>query len=396
MIPAFLPYGRQTIEDDDVAAVAETLRSDWLTTGPKVDEFESAFAAAGGANHAVASNSGTAALHLAALAIGLRSGDLAIVPSLTFVATANVVRMTGAEVVFADVDPDTGLLTAGTLEQAIARAKKVGGTLKAAFPVHLNGQVCNMATLADVAAGHGMVLIEDACHALGVTDIGACRHSTSACFSMHPVKAITTGEGGVTTTNDAAAANTMRSLRSHGIVRDPSRFIYADQAVSEGKVNSWYYEMPLFGWNYRLPDVLCALGISQLKKLKRFHERRREIAARYDRLLVGLTPFIRPVPHGTAPHGWHIYVVLIDFQRLRLSRRQIMEAFRARHIGCQVHYMPVHRQPYYRTRYGVLDLPGADYYYSRCLSIPFFPSMSDADVDRVAAALFEIVGDNTN
>ena len=388
---AFLPYGRQTIEDDDVAAVVQALRSDMLTTGPRVEEFEAAFAAVSGAKHAVASNSGTAALHLAAMAAGLGPGDLAIVPTLTFLATANAVRMTGAEVVFADVDDDTGLLTTVTLEQAITRAKKGGGTLKAAFPVHLNGQVCDMAGLAGTASRHDIVMVEDACHALGVAGIGVARHSASACFSTHPVKAIATGEGGVTTTGDATTAEAMRSLRSHGMMRDPSRFALKDQAFDAGNPNPWYYEMPVFGWNYRMPDLLCALGVSQLKKLARFYARRLEIVARYDELLSPLAPILRPVPHGSTAHGWHIYAVLIDFQSLGLSRRQVMEALRSRDIGSQVHYVPVHRQPYYRDRYGALVLPGADNYYNRCLSIPLFPLMSDADVDRVVAALTAIV-----
>lgn len=387
----FLPYGRQTIEDDDVAAVAAALRGDFLTTGPKVEEYEGAFARATGAAHAVACNSGTAALHLAALAAGLGPGDAAVVPAATFLATANVVRMTGAEVVFADVDPDTGLMTADTFAAACARDAGTGA-VKAALPVHLNGQVCDMAALAAVARANGVALIEDACHALGVEGIGATPHAQSACFSTHPVKAIATAEGGVVTTADADLAARMRSLRSHGMVREPDAFTDRARAFADGEANPWWYEMPEVGWNYRLPDVLCALGVSQLAKLDRFHRRRVEIARRYDALLAPLFPRLRPVPHGNHPHGWHIYAVLVDFTALGTTRARFMAALRAEGVGTQVHYIPVHLQPYYRKRYGDLSLPGAEAYYARCLSIPLFPTMTDEDVRHVAGSVARLVG----
>jgi UDP-4-amino-4,6-dideoxy-N-acetyl-beta-L-altrosamine transaminase len=386
----FLPYGRQTIEDDDVAAVAAALRDDFLTTGPKVEEYERAFAAATGAAHAIACNSGTAALHLAVLAAGIGPGDAAVVPATTFLATANVVRMTGAEVVFADVDPDTGLMTAETLTDALTRVPR-DHTVKAALPVHLNGQLCDMSALAAVAQARGIALIEDACHALGIDSIGACRRSQSACFSTHPVKQIATAEGGVVTTGDADLARRMRSLRTHGMVRDPAAFSDHDLAFENGEANPWYYEMPEIGWNYRIPDVLCALGVNQLGKLPRFYRRRVEIARLYDELLAPLFPTLRPVPHGNHPHGWHIYAVLIDFAKLGTTRAQFMKVLRAKHVGTQVHYIPVHLQPYYRQRYGALNLPGAETYYARCLSIPLFPAMTDDDVRHVAGALAGLV-----
>jgi len=391
-VATLLPYGRQTIEDDDVAAIAAALRADHLTTGPTVARFETAFAQATGAAHAVASNSGTAALHLAALALDLGPGDAAVVPSVTFLATANAVRMTGAEVVFADVDPDTGLLTAEALRAGIARGRDKGWRVRAAFPVHMNGQVCDMAALADVAVPGGLRLVEDACHALGVADIGACRYSAAAAFSTHPVKAIATGEGGVTTTADAAMAQRMAELRSHGMVRDPARFADREAGFDDGVANPWYYEMPEFGWNYRLPDILCALGLSQLPKLAKFQARRRAIAKLYDELLAPLAPVLRPVPHGQAPHGWHLYAVLVDYAGLGTTRRRFMEALRAQGIGSQVHYAPVHAQPYYARRYGALDLPGAAAYSGRCLSIPFYPALGDGDVRRVAQTLARLVG----
>lgn len=381
----FLPYGRQTIDDADVAAVAAALRSDYLTTGPLVGQFEAAFAKASGANHAVASNSGTAALHLAMLALGLGPDDAVIVPTVTFLATANAVRMTGAEVVFADVDADTGLLTRATLRSATARVGK--RRLRAAVPVHLNGRVCDMKALVQEANSAGFVLIEDACHALGVPDIGACAHSFAACFSTHPVKAIATGEGGVTTAKDGAVARHMLELRSHGMVRDASRFQRRDLGMAGDLPNPWYYEMPEFGWNYRMPDVLCALGLSQIGKLAGFQRRRREIAALYDQLLAPLAPHLRPVPHRDAAHGWHLYAVLVDFAALGKSRASVMRGLAARGIGSQVHYMPVHLQPYYAARYGAIDLPGALDYYDRCLSIPFYPTLTDDDAARVAGAL---------
>lgn len=384
----FLPYGRQSIGDDDIAAVAEALRADMLTTGPLVDAFERDFAAATGAPHAVACNSGTAALHLAALALELQPDDAVVVPAVTFLATANAVRYTGAEVVFADVDPDTGLLTPDAFEAAIARAGS--RRLRAVFPVHLNGQLCDMAAIEDIARRRGLAIVEDACHSLGLPNVGAAAHGGLVCFSTHPVKAIATAEGGVVTTSDAGFAAAMRRMRSHGMVRDPAEFENRDLAFDGNAPNPWYYEMHEPGWNYRLPDVLCALGISQLRKLGSFFARRQAIAARYDALLAPLAPMLRPIPR-THAHGWHLYAVLVEFERLGTTRARFMATLRQQGIGTQVHYVPVHRQPYYVRRYGTIPLPGADAYYARCLSIPFFPGMSDADVERVASTLAAMV-----
>lgn len=386
-----LPYGRQTIEDDDLAAVAVALRSDFLTTGPLVDEFEKQFASASGAKHAVACNSGTAALHLAAMALRLGAGDTAIVPSVTFLSSANAVRMTGAEVFFADVDPDSGLLTEAGFEEALALAGKYRREVKAAVPVHLNGRICDMRSLANIAAANNIALIEDACHALGVPTAGSNEFSAFSCFSTHPVKAIATGEGGIVTTADEAAAKHMRRLRSHGMIHETGELQQRDEGFENGERKPWYYEMQEIGWNYRMPDILCALGISQLKKLDRFIRRREEIALFYDRLLSPLAPALKPVPRGNDPHGLHLYALLIDFAELGTTRTKFMSALRAENIGSQVHYLPVHRQPYYRDRYGERELPGADAYYARCLSIPLFPAMTDGDVERVAAALAKLV-----
>ena len=308
-------------------------------------------------------------------------------PTLTFLATANVVRMTGAEVVFADVSPQTGLMTTATLEDAVRRARKAGLKPKAALPVHLCGQICDMSEIAALADREDIVLVEDACHALGVDNVGATPHSAAACFSTHPVKAIATGEGGVLTTSDANVADRARLFRNHGMLREPGKFLNPAMAFDGGEPNSWYYEMHEIGWNYRMPDVLCALGISQLRKLGAFRRRRVEIATLYNQLLAPLAPVVVPVASAGKPHGWHLYAVLIDFKQIGLSREQVMQRLRAQGIGTQVHYIPVHRQPYYRDRYGEQTLSGADAYYGRCLSIPLFPAMTDDDVRRVSKAL---------
>jgi dTDP-4-amino-4,6-dideoxygalactose transaminase len=365
--------------------VAEALRADFLTTGPLVETFEAAFAAKVGAAHAVACANGTAALHLAMMALKVGPGDVCIAPSITFLATANCARYVGAEVVFADVDPNTGLMTPDTLKEAIGRVKS--GRLRAVLPVHLRGDAVDLPGLARIAAGAGAVLVEDAPHALGTTarfdgvseTIGDVRHSAMATFSFHPVKTIATGEGGMVTTNDPALAERLRSLRSHGMVRP------------EG-CDPWWYEMPEPGYNYRLPDILCALGLSQLGKLDRFAARRRALAARYLERLAPLAPLVRPArtPDWSDP-VLHLMVALIDFEALGKSRREVVEALRARGVGTQVHYIPVHRQPYYREPYGPLDLPGAEAWYSNCLSLPLYPGMADADVDKVVDALEGVI-----
>jgi len=394
----FIPYGRQCIEEDDVAAVTAVLKSDYLTTGPAVDAFERAFAVKAGAAHAVSCSSGTAALHLAAAALGLGPGDAVVVPTMTFLATANAARYVGAEVLFADVDPETGLLGADHVEAALERA----GTLRprAVFPVHLNGHVADMAALGDLARKRGLGLVEDASHAAGATyvangarvAVGGCAESTMTTFSFHPVKAITMGEGGAVTTNNNMIADNLRRRRNHGIEREPRNFADCAAAFTDNIPNPWYYEMPQPGWNYRASDIACALGLSQLRKLDRFLERRRALATLYDKLLVPLGPAVRPVPRRESfESGWHLYAVLIDFEALGRDRARVMGGLRDQGIGTQVHYIPVHRQPYYKARYGELRLPGADAYYTRCLSLPLFPAMTDADVARVADGLSAVL-----
>lgn len=393
----FLPYGRQSIDDDDAQAVLAVLRSDFLTTGPAVGAFEDALARRTGAAHAVACSSGTAALHLAALALNLGPGDGVVVPSVTFLATANAARYVGAEVIFADVDPQTGLMGPEHLEQALSRAGDV--TIKAVFPVHLTGQPVAMPAVAELARKHDLAIVEDACHALGgeqaETPVGACAFSDMAAFSFHPVKTVVMGEGGAVTTNNAELAQKMRLARSHGIVRDAADFQCPSQAfAADLGANPWYYEMPEPGFNYRASDLQCALGLSQLRKLDAFVARRAALVAAYREALSTLAPVVRPIPLAhpkTARISWHLMVVHLDFAALGIDRAAVMHRLRDMGIGTQVHYLPVHRQPYYRQRYGLADLPGADAYYATCLSLPLFVDMQDGDVARVVDGLRRIV-----
>ncbi len=391
-----LPYSRQTLDDSDIAAVADALKQPYLTTGPLINKFEIAFAKTVGAEHAVVVNSGTAALHIAAMLLDFQPGDVAIVPAITFVATANAIRYVGGEVVFADVEPDTGLMGPSQLQDALRRAGNA--RIKAVFPVHLGGQTTDLSALQSIARERRIAIVEDSCHALGTIygprkdSVGACTHAALSCFSTHAVKAITMGEGGVLTTRDPKLANRARQLRSHGITRSVEDFVSADAGFNEtNEPGPWYYEMQEIGFNYRATDFQCALGLTQLSKLHAFNERRRELVSRYDRHLAGLTPVLRPWRRTNCTPGWHLYGVLIDFPALGLSRSEVMAQLRAKGINTQVHYIPVNRQPYYRSRYGNTALPGADNFYARTLSLPLFPGMQDADVDRVVAALTRLI-----
>ena len=378
---SILPYGRQSIDDDDIAAVSKALKADFLTTGPLVEAFEGAFAETVGAKFAVACANGTAALHLAVMALDIQPGEVVIAPSITFLATANCARYVGADVIFADVDPLSGLMTPQTLAEAITRVGK--RRLRAVLPVHLRGDAVDLPGLQAVAGAAGAVLIEDAPHALGTSmrygntseRVGDGCHSAMATFSFHPVKTIATGEGGMVTTNDPRLAMRLRTLRSHGMVRPEN-------------ADPWWYEMPEPGYNYRLPDILCALGLSQLAKLPAFMARRRALAAAYAEGLAALAPHVR----SAAQPSWsdpvlHLMTVLIDFESIGRTRRQVVDALKDQGVGSQVHYIPVHRQPYYRKLYGDLNLPGAEAWYARCLSLPLYPGMEDADVPKVIAAL---------
>ena len=400
MAESFLPYGKQTITEADLAAVRESLLSPYLTTGPMVDAFEAAFAQSVGARHAVAMANGTAALHLAAMALELGPQDTVLAPSMSFLASANGPRYTGANIVFMDCDAQTGLVTREHFVEALERA---GGKASAAVIVHLNGEYADMAEIAQEARRHGVRLIEDACHAIGtrfgdggdgMSPVGSCLHSDMACFSLHPVKTITMGEGGVVTTNDDELARRLRLMRTHGIERDPARFTQNELAFdASGAANPWYYEMAEPGYNYRATDFACALGLSQLGQLPEFRARRQALKSRYDRLFDGFHPLVKPVATAQdCDPCRHLYPVLIDFDAAKRSRAEIMEALRARGIGTQVHYIPIHWQPYYRGLAPDLVLEGAERYYARCLSLPLYPLMDDADADRVVAALGEVLG----
>lgn len=390
----FLPYGRHLIEDDDIASVASVMKGDFLTTGPATLAFEQTLAEKTGADNAVVCSSGTAALHLAALALELGPGDAVVVPSITFLATANAARYVGADVVFADVDPDTGLMRPDDFQAAIERAPSA---VKAVFPVHLAGQSPDMPGLAEIARNNNIAVVEDACHALGSSyqagnsqsTVGSCLHSDIAAFSFHPVKTIAMGEGGALTTNNEKLARRLKRFSSHGMIREPESFVDNDMAFDDqDAANPWYYEMQEMGFNYRASDIHCALGLSQLKKFDRFAGRRKYLAKLYDKTISPLSPLVRPLGRmpGCDP-VWHLYVVLIDFAKASVSRADLMRLMRDKGIGTQVHYIPVHRQPYYQKLYGDVRLPGAERYYERCLSLPLFPGMDDGDVDRVVSVL---------
>jgi UDP-4-amino-4,6-dideoxy-N-acetyl-beta-L-altrosamine transaminase len=376
------------------------LRGSWLTQGPVVEQFEAAFAAHLGVRHAVACSSGTSALHLAALATEIGPGDAVIVPANTFLATANAARLCGAEILFADVDPDTGLMTAEHAAATLSRS--AGNRIRAIFPVHFAGQCEAPDELHSFAQEHDLLVIEDASHALGSTydvdgetyPVGACDHGDMATFSFHPVKTIAMGEGGAVTTNDDRLARRLRDLRNHGMTRESERYTRADLAFDpSGRPHPWYYEMQTPGLNYRASELHSALGLSQLSKLDRFVDSRRKLAEHYDRRIGELGPAVISLARtANCQPAWHLYVGLVDFAAIGTTRDDFMLALRERGILTQVHYIPVPWQPYYADRYGHLDLPGAAAYYARCLSLPLFPSMDEGDVDRVIDTIADTVG----
>ncbi len=394
----FLPYGRHTIDEADIESVVSVLRSGALTNGPVVADFEVALAKLTGAKDAISCSSGTAALHLAMAAFGVERGDYVIVPTLTFLASASAVRYVNADVIFADVDASTGLMTPESFQAALDQAPP--GSVKAAVAVHLNGQCCDMAELAKIARVNDVAIIEDACHAIGghyrdagsSSAIGSCEFSEMSCFSFHPVKTVAMGEGGAITTNSAPLAQRMKTLRNHGMERTPDAPQAPNLALSpEGEPNPWYYEMANLGWNYRASDIHCALGLSQLKKIESNIEQRAALVARYDELLTSLSPIVQPIARVGGRVAWHLYVVHIDFKSTGMTRAALMNTLSAAGIGTQVHYLPVHLQPYYKNLYGPLQLPGAEKYYESCLSLPLFPAMNESDVDRVVGELERIV-----
>ncbi len=376
-----LPYGRQSIDDADIQAVVDVLRSDWLTTGPKVGEFEEAFASRVKASYAVSFSSGTAALHAAAYVAGLEAGDEAITTPLTFAATANCVLYQGATPVFADVSRDTLNLDPEQFE------KKISSKTKVVLPVDYAGHPADLEEICNLAEKRGLVVIEDACHALGA-EIGDRRVGSIAdmtAFSFHPVKHITTGEGGMVTTDDPQYAEGLRRFRNHGISTE------ARQRQSAGQ---WHYEMVLLGFNYRLPDFACALGSEQLKKLDKNLSRRRDIASRYTAAFSEMPGVIHPAVRAGVKPAWHLYPIQLDLGKLTVDRAEIFRALRAENIGVNVHYIPVHLHPYYRDRFGYKsgEFPIAEEAYSRLISLPMFHGMSDQDVEDVIAAVRKVTG----
>jgi UDP-4-amino-4,6-dideoxy-N-acetyl-beta-L-altrosamine transaminase len=374
-----LPYGRQSIDEDDIESVVEVLSSDWLTTGPKVAEFEEAFATRVQAKYAVSFSSGTAALHGAAFAAGLKPGDEAITSPMTFAATANCVLYQGATPVFADVSADTLNLDPDEVKSRITPRTR------ALLPVDYAGHPADMDAMLELAARHGLVVIEDACHALGAEyrgrSTGSIAHMTV--FSFHPVKHLATGEGGMVTTGSADYAEKLRQFRNHGISSD------ARQRQRDGQ---WHYEMVALGYNYRLTDIACALGLSQLKKLEANLLRRREIAARYAAEFSSLPEVIVPLVRAEVIPAWHLYPIRLRLERLSTDRAQVFRALRAENIGVNVHYIPVHLHPYYRDRFGYHggEYPVAENSYERLISLPMFYGMDDQDVDDVIAAVKKV------
>jgi perosamine synthetase len=378
---SLLPYGRQSVDEGDIQAVVDVLRSDWLTTGPKVAEFEDAFAARVGAAHAVSFSSGTAALHGSVFAAGLKPSDEAITSPLTFAATANCILYQGATPVFADVCRDSLNLDPEQVE------RRITPKTRAALPVDYAGHPADLDAIRTIAERHGLIVIEDACHALGATyrsrKVGGIADMTV--FSFHPVKHITTGEGGMVTTNSPKFTEMLRRFRNHGISSD------ARQRQAAGQ---WYYEMVQLGYNYRLPDIGCALGIQQLKKLDANLTHRREIAGIYSAAFRGISGLITPAVCPEANSAWHLYPLRLDLEKLTANRAQIFRALRAENIGVNVHYIPVHLHPYYRDRFGYKggEFPIAEDAYERLISLPMFHGMSDQDADDVIEAVKKVVG----
>ena len=389
----FLGYGRQSIDRTDIDAVVAVLESDFLTQGPQVERFETALAERVGARHAVAVSSGTAALHIACLAAGIGRGDLGLTSAITFAASANCLIYAGGDAEFVDIDP----ATLGMSVPALAQALKAAPSAKAIVPVHMAGLAHAAAEIRKLAEGR--IVIEDAAHAVGGRypcgkAVGSCAYSDLAVFSFHPVKQITTGEGGAVLTNDPELARKLKLLRSHGIEHEPVHFV-GDDTKESGRFKPWLGQQHMLGFNYRMTDIQAALGLSQLKKLDRFLERRRAIALRYDEAFAKLPP-IRPLqsaPQERARSGHHLYIAWFDFGAIRTTRTAFMTKLAERGIGSQVHYMPVYHHLFHaqRTKVDRSRFPHAEHYYRGCLSLPLHPGLTDEEVERVIDAVTDVV-----
>ncbi len=404
--PKFLPYGRQDITEDDIRAVVSVLRSEWLTQGDTGPAFERALAARVCAGHAVACANGTAALHLSLLALGVGADDVVVTSANSFLASANCARYVGAEVRFADIDPETGNVSVPSLGRLLTEDR--AHRIKAVIPVHFAGQPADLPHIYMMAKDHGARVVSDACHAIGaeyragdaIHRIGDGLHSDLTVFSFHPVKHVAMGEGGAVTTNDGELAARLRLYRNHGMQKDDLQL--DDLALAgDGRVNPWYYEMHRLGYNYRLTDIQAALGLSQLKRLDWSLQRRSEIACLYDDLIQRHFPdgSVRPLQlRRGRTHAYHLFVVAVDFARFGVDRATLMNSLRSRRIGTQVHYIPLPYQPYYRSLYGLRreNYPGAAAYYARCLSLPMYPTLTEADVERVIDALANVLTKGRN
>ena len=395
----FIPYARQSLDEDDIAAVVDVLRGDWLTQGPKIAAFEAALAARVGAKHAVAVATGTAALHCACYAAGVGPGDEIITAPLTFAASGNCALYLGASVKFVDIRADTYCLDPEKLEVAITP------NTKAIIPIDYTGQPADMDEINEIAARHGIAVIEDSAHALGATYKGRPVGSLAAMsiFSFHPVKHVAMGEGGLITTDNDELAAALRLFRTHGITNNSAAMQLQRQAADKdcgghAEANAddrapWYYEMQELGFNYRITDIQCALGLSQLTKLDGFLARRREIAAQYSAAFGQSELLIPPHQEADRESAWHLYMLRLRLDCLSTSRRQIFEQLRASGIGVHVHYIPLHLQPYYQKKFGYRrgDFPESEAYYDATLTIPLFPAMRDSDCERVVEAVLTCV-----
>lgn len=383
-----IPYGKQDISAEDIAAVSEVLRSDFLTQGPVVPRFEEAVAEAAKAKYGVAVNSATSALHIACLALGVGPGDRVWTSPVTFVASANCALYCGADISFVDIDPDTYNLCPKALEQKLILAKHEGTLPKVIIPVHLAGQSCDMEAISALARQYDIRVIEDASHAIGADyagdAVGSCRFSDITVFSFHPVKIVTTAEGGVAVTNNLQLAERMQRLRSHGITRDP-------ELMTKAPDGAWYYQQIELGFNYRMTEMQAALGLSQMQRLSLFVERRRGLAKRYNELLSDL-PITLPQQLTNTSSSWHLFIVRFNLNKIGKTQSQIFDECRAAGIGVNLHYIPVHLQPYYSDLgFKQGDYPAAEAYYANAISIPLFHSMTDAQQDEVVRVVKEIV-----
>jgi UDP-4-amino-4,6-dideoxy-N-acetyl-beta-L-altrosamine transaminase len=384
-----IPYGRQDISLADIQAVRTVLESDYLTQGPAVPSFEVKVGKYCGASHAVAVNSATSALHIACLALGLGSGDCLWTSPITFVASANCALYCGANVDFVDVDPITYNLSVDRLEEKLIKAKKLGTLPKIVIPVHLCGQPCDMKRIWELSQEYGFRIIEDGSHAIGAKyqgePVGNCRYSDITVFSFHPVKIITTGEGGMAMTNDSELARKMNLFRSHGITRDP-------EFMTHEPDGPWYYQQVELGYNYRMTDIQAALGISQMNRLDEYVSRRHRISERYLRLLQGLTiSFQEQSPEAYS--AYHLFVIRLDLARISLTHRQVFDSMRDQGIGVNLHYIPVHTQPYYhKMGFNRGDFPESEQYYAEAISLPMYAGLTDGEQDQVVEALKKSLG----